>query len=99
MSMMTRLLLGLTIIGGMFSFLGGRDYWHASKADSTPEILTAAQLLARGAEGNPFVEVSEISSQAATSSTKRSMESGRRSGCHSVQRTSLRLPRHPSGRL
>ncbi len=58
MSMMTRLLIGLTVLGGMFSFLGGRDYWHASKAGVTPEILTAAQLLARGADGNPFVEVS-----------------------------------------
>jgi hypothetical protein len=58
MSLLTRLCLALGVIGCVLSFLGGRDYWLASKASSTPDQMTAEQLIARGAEGNPFVEIS-----------------------------------------
>lgn len=60
MSLLTRLCLALGVIGCVLSFLGGRDYWLASKASSTPDQMTAEQLISRGAEGNPFVEISDF---------------------------------------
>ena len=55
-----RALVALLALFGTFTFLGGRDLWLAIKADSEPDRLTARQLIDRGAEGNPFVEVSEF---------------------------------------
>lgn len=60
MSFLTRICLALGVIGCVVLFLGGRDYWLASKASPAPDQLTASQLISRGAEGNPFVEISEF---------------------------------------
>ncbi|MBL8813664.1 MAG: hypothetical protein JNM43_26090 [Planctomycetaceae bacterium] len=57
---MVRLLLGLGVLGAVFTFMGFRDFLHASKAGAEPDKLTAAQLIARGAEGNPYVEISDF---------------------------------------
>lgn len=56
---MVRFLLGLGVLGAVFTFMGFRDFLHASKAGAEPDRLTAAQLFARGAEGNPYVEISD----------------------------------------
>ena len=55
-----RFLFAIVILSGTFAFLGGRDLWLASKASIEPDKLTAAQLIARGADGNPHVEISEF---------------------------------------
>lgn len=55
-----RALITLVALFGTFSFLGGRDLWLAMKADAEPDQLTVRQLIARGAEGNPYVEVSDF---------------------------------------
>ena len=55
-----RFLFAIVVLSGTFAFLGGRDLWLASKANNEPDKLTAAQLIARGAEGNPHVELSQF---------------------------------------
>lgn len=57
---MIRFILGIGVLGVVFTFLGFRDFLHASKAGAEPDKLTAAQLIARGAEGNPYVEISDF---------------------------------------
>lgn len=47
MSLLTRLCLALGVIGRVLSFLGGRDYWLASKASSTPDQMTGELLVTR----------------------------------------------------
>lgn len=55
-----RFLFAIVVLSGTFAFLGGRDLWLASKANVEPDKLTAAQLISRGAVGNPHVELSEF---------------------------------------
>lgn len=57
---MIRFIIGIGVLGAVFTFMGFRDFLHASKAGAEPDKLTAAQLIARGAEGNPYVEISEF---------------------------------------
>lgn len=57
---MIRIILGLGVLGAIFTFMGFRDFLHASKAGAEPDKLTAAQLIARGVDGNPYVEISNF---------------------------------------
>lgn len=57
---MIRFILAIGVLGAVFTFMGFRDFLHASKAGAVPDQLTAAQLIARGAEGNPYVEISSF---------------------------------------
>ncbi len=61
MSFLNRVFFALIILSCVFAFLGGRDYWLASKAGAEPDKLTAEQLISRGLNGNPFVEITEFS--------------------------------------
>lgn len=60
MSLLNRLFLGLAVVSCVFAFLGGRDYWLASKAGNEPDRLTADQFIVRGPSGNPFVEITDF---------------------------------------
>ena len=50
----------LVALFGTATYLGGRDLWLASSANTEPDKLTVKQVIARGVEGNPYVEVSEF---------------------------------------
>jgi hypothetical protein len=57
---MIRAALIMAVGAGVLGFLGIRDWAHAAEAKAEPDKLTAAELIERGPNGNPYVEIREF---------------------------------------